>query len=154
MIRFGVAMMSAGLSACVAVGGGRNSGAAIPVDGTYDFTANLPDQQLRGKMRVVGNEVLLEPATGNCRPIEAPDSLSVRFLCNGSGRYEQLSIRIDRRNPAERSSWAASYRVPRKREVCSEYGTVSGQTVCIRTWTEYYDASEGRNGRLRVRRAT
>ena len=126
--------------------------AGSSADGTYGFTANLPDQQFRGKLRVLRDEILVEPTSGTCRPIQS-DSVSIRFGCNGSGRYEQLSIRIDRRSPAEKSSWSASYRVQRKRETCSEYGVVSGQQVCIRYWTEYYDASEGKSGKLTLRKA-
>ena|SRR5687768_17294935 len=156
MNRLSILVAWAGLTACASsTRSDLNSGPAnAPVQGTYAFTANLPDQQLRGTLRVTGNDILVEPTSGSCRATQTADTVAIRFLCHGSGRYEQLSIRIDRRKPVEASSWSATYRVQRSREVCSEYGTVSGQTVCVRTWTEYYDAAEGKSGKLTVRRAS
>jgi hypothetical protein len=143
-----------GLTACASSSRTEPNGRLVDssAEGAYTFTANLPDQLLRGTLRIIGDEILLEPAAGSCRAIDA-DSVAIRFLCNGSGRYEQMSIRIHRQKPAERSTWAASYRVQRTRENCSEYGVVSGQQVCIRSWTEYYDTTEGKAGKLMVRRA-
>ena len=144
------------LSACASSNNGHlNSGTVgAPVQGTYTFTANLPDQQLRGTFQVAGSRILLDPASGNCRATESSDTVMVHFLCASSGRYEQLSVRINRRKPAEGSYWSASYRVQRSREVCQEYGVVSGRQVCVRSWTEYYDTSEGKSGKLRVRRTS
>ena len=156
MRRLCVLVALVGLTACASSNtSAANSGPVnAPVQGTYAFTANLPDQQLRGTLLVTGNDIRLEPTSGTCRATQSADTVAIRFLCNGSGRYEQLSIRIDRHKPVEGSTWYASYRVQRSREVCSEYGTVSGQTVCVRTWTEYYDAAEGKSGKLRVRRSS
>lgn len=156
MSRLGVLAACLGLAACASSSNSVPStrAASPPAQGTFAFTANLPDEQVRGTLQLAGNRILLEPAVGTCRAIESTDTVMVQFLCNGSGRYEQLSIRINRRKPAEGSSWSASYRVQRSREVCQEYGVVSGRQVCVRSWTEYYDASEGKAGKLRVRRTS
>ena len=156
MSKLSVLVAWVGLAACASsTRSDLNRGPAnAPVQGTYAFTANLPDQQLRGTLRVTGNDILLEPTSGSCRATESADTVAIRFLCHGSGRYEQLFIRIDRHRPVEASSWSATYRVPRTREHCSEYGVVAGQQVCVRSWTEYYDAAEGKSGKLRVRRAS
>jgi len=154
MSRLSVLVACVGLTACASSNKNEpnSSPVSASVQGTYAFTANLPDQQLRGRLRVIGKEILLEPASGTCRPMEGTDSVAVRFLCNVSGRYEQVSIRIDRRKPAERSTWSASYRVQRTRQVCAEYRTVAGQQVCMSTHPEYYETTEGKAGRLAVRR--
>ena len=155
MSRLSVMVVWAGLSACASSNtSSPNSGpVTASVQGTYAFTANLPEGQLRGRLRIIGSEILLEPASGTCRATDA-DSVAIRFACSGSGRYEHVSLRIDRHKPAEQSTWSASYQVQRTREVCAEYGTVSGQRVCMRTHTEYYDTTEGKRGKLSVRRAT
>ena len=155
MSRLGALVAWVGLTACasssnVAPNGGT---ASAPVQGTYVFSANLPDQQMRGTLQVMGDRVLLEPASGTCRAIESTDAV-VRFACIGSGRYEQLSLLINRRKPAEGSYWSVSYLVQRSREVCQEYGLVSGRQVCVRSWTEYYDVAQGKTGKLRVRRTS
>jgi hypothetical protein len=155
MSRLGALVAWLGMTACasssnVAANGGT---AGAPVQGTYVFSANLPDQQMRGTLQVMGDRVLLEPASGKCRAIESSDAV-VHFSCTGSGRYEQMSIRINRRKPAEGSTWSASYLVQRSREVCQEYGVVSGRQVCVRSWTEYYDVAQGKSGKLRVRRTS
>lgn len=155
MSRLSVMIAWAGLTACATSGtNSPNSGPVnAPVQGAYAFTANLPEGQLRGRVQITGSEIRLEPTTGTCQAIDA-DSVGIRFACSGSGRYEHISIRIDRYKPAERSTWSASYQVQRTRQVCAEYGTVSGQQVCLRTHTEYYDATEGKRGKLSVRRAS
>ena len=156
MSRIGVLAACVGLTACASSNNAvPSSGPAnAPVQGTYVFTANLPDQQMRGTLQIMGDRIMLEPASGTCRATEGTDTVMVLFLCNGSGRSEGLSIRINRRKPAEGSYWSASYRVQRSRQICQEYGVVSGQQVCVRSWTEYYDAAEGKNGKLRVRRTS
>ena len=144
-----------GLAACASSSNiARNGGPTnAPVQGTYVFSANLPDQQMRGTLQIVGDRILLEPASGTCRAIETTGPV-VQFVCNGSGRYEQMSIRINRDKPAEGSTWSASYLVQRSREVCQEYGLVQGRQVCVRSWTEYYDVTQGKAGKLRVRRTS
>jgi len=154
MSRLSVVVALVGLTACASASKGPSTDPVnAPVEGTYAFTANLPSLQLRGRLRVVGAEILLDPASGTCQAMDS-DSVAVSFSCNGAGRYEYISIRIDRRRPSERSTWSASYRVQRTRQVCAEYGVVSGQQVSIRTHTEYYDTTEGSRGRLSVRRAS
>ena len=51
------------LVACSSAGGTREgpATAAIPAEGTYDYIANLPGQQVRGQMRIIGDTVLVEP---------------------------------------------------------------------------------------------
>lgn len=154
MSRLSVVVALVGLTACASPGKAPNTSPVnAPVEGTYAFTANLPEQQLRGRLRVTGGEIMLEPAAGTCQVMRS-DSLAVNYSCNGSGRYESISLRIDRHRPSERSTWSASRRVQRTRQVCAEYGMVSGQQVCLRTHTEYYDTTEGHRGRLSVRRAS
>ena len=154
MSRLGVVVVLAGLTACASASKAPGTEpVTASADGAYTFTANLPSLQLRGRLRVIGAEVLLEPAAGTCQ-VMGSDSVAVHFSCSGSGRYENISLRVDRRRPSERSTWSASYRVQRTRQVCAEYGMISGQQVCVRTHTEYYDTTEGHRGRLSVRCAS
>ena len=126
---------------------------ARPVEGVYDYTANLPGQQLRGKLRVIGDTVTLDPMADYCRPtVRAPDPLAFHFSCNGPGSYESIQFRIDRRNPVQLSKWSAIYRVQRTREVCMRYETQAGRQVCVQTKQETYETDETRSGTLQVRR--
>ena len=140
--------------ACVSAG--ANPGAASPVgpvEGTYDYIANLPGQQVRGTLQVVGDTVLVDPVADYCRPtIGRPDPLAILYTCNGPGSFEQIQLRIDRRNPAQLSKWTATFRVQRRREVCTQYAVRDGRQVCVQTSTETYETTESRSGTLQVRR--
>ena len=127
--------------------------AAARIEGTYDYTANLPGQQVRGKLRIFGDTVTVEPMTDYCRPtVRAPDPLAFHYSCNGPGSYESIHLTIDRRNPVQLSKWSANYRVRRTRQVCIRYETRAGQNVCVQTQQESYDSDESRSGTLQVRR--
>lgn len=63
-----------GLTACVSkTNVVPNDGPAdAPPQGRYAFTANLPDQQLRGTLQLSGNRILLEPAAALAGKWKAP----------------------------------------------------------------------------------
>jgi hypothetical protein len=127
--------------------------AAGSIEGVYDYVANLPGQQVRGRMRVTGDTVTVEPMADYCRPmVGAPDPLAIRYTCTGSGSIESIQLRIDRRSPVQLSKWTANYRVQRQREVCVRYETRSGRQVCVQTQRETYETQESRSGTLQVRR--
>ena len=124
-----------------------------PIEGTYEYVANLPNQQVRGTLSVTGDTVLVNPISEYCRPvIGPPDPLYIKYTCQGTGTYEQLTLTIDRRNPVQLSKWAATFRVTRRRDVCVQYGTRDGQRVCLQTQTETYEANETKSGNLQIRR--
>ena len=124
-----------------------------PAEGEYDYVANLPGQQIRGRMRVVADTVLIDPVSDYCRPATGvPDPLSIRYTCTGTGNLESINLSIDRRNPAQLSKWTARYRVERRREVCTQYAIRDGRQVCVQTSTETYETIESRSGTLQVRR--
>jgi hypothetical protein len=124
-----------------------------PVEGTYDYIANLPGQQVRGQMRVLADTVIIDPMSDYCRPVVVPpDQLAYRYTCNGPGNVESLQFRIDRRNPERLSTWTAAYRVQKRREVCTQYAVRDGRQVCVQTSTEVYETTENRSGTLLVRR--
>ena len=124
-----------------------------PVEGTYDYIANIPGQQVQGKFNVFGDTIVVLPLTDYCRPVVAsPDPLYLRYTCNGPGRYEQLTLTLDRRNPAQFSRWSASFRVQKSRQVCKRYAIQNGQQVCVEQGPENYEATESRSGKLQVRR--
>ena len=123
------------------------------IEGVYDYVANLPGQQIRGTLRVIGDTVTVEPMADYCRPtVRVPDPLAFHYSCNGPGSYESIELRIDRRNPAQLSKWSARYRVQRQREVCLRYEMRGGQQVCVQTQRETYETEESRSGTLQVRR--
>lgn len=127
--------------------------AAGSIEGVYDYVANLPGQQVRGRMRVIGDTVTIDPMADYCRPtVGVPDPLALRYTCNGPGNFESIQLRIDRRNPAQLSKWSASYKVQRRREVCTQYAVRDGRQVCVQTATEMYETTESRSGTLQVRR--
>lgn len=127
--------------------------ASGPIEGDYDYMANLPGQQVRGRMRVIGDTVTIDPMGDYCRPtVGVPDPLAILYTCNGPGNVESIQLRIDRRNPAQLSKWTASYRVQRRREVCTQYAVRDGRQVCVQMTTETYETIEPRSGTLQVRR--
>ena len=124
-----------------------------PIEGTYEYVANLPSQQVRGTLQMVGDTVLVSPMSDYCRPLMAPpDPLSIKYTCQGAGSYEQIQLTIDRRNPVQLSKWSATFRVQRRRDVCVQYATRDGRQVCVQTTTETYETTERRSGNLQVRR--
>ena len=127
--------------------------ASASIEGVYDYTANLPGQQVRGKLRVTGDTVTVDPMADYCRPaVGPPDALAFVYSCNGPGSFESILLRIDRRNPVQLSKWSARYRVRKQREVCVRYETRGGQQVCVQTERETYETEETRSGTLQVRR--
>ena len=127
--------------------------AGSSLEGVYDYVANLPGQQVRGRLHIMGDTVTVEPMADYCRPtVRAPDPLAFHYSCNGPGSYESIQLRIDRRNPAQLSKWSARYRVQRQREVCLRYEMRGGQQVCVQTQRETYETEESRSGTLQVRR--
>jgi len=148
-------LASLALVACASAGGTRETAVAAtaPVEGTYDYMANLPGQQVRGKMRFVGDTVFVEPVADYCRPtVGSPDPLRIRYTCNGPGSFEQIQLSIDRRSPVQLSKWSATFRMQRQREVCVQYAVRDGRQVCVQTQIERYETTESRSGTLQVRR--
>lgn len=127
--------------------------ASGPAEGEYDYVANLPGQQVRGRIRVVGDTIIVDPIGDYCRPgTGVPDPLAIRYSCNGAGDVESILLRFDRRNPAQLSRWTAMYRVQRRREICTQYAVRDGRQVCVQMITETYETIEPRSGTLQVRR--
>ena len=146
------------LVSCASSGATRGtakSPSSGPIEGNYEYLANLPSHQVRGGMRVTGDTVLVDPVSDYCRPVMAPpDPFYIRYTCQGTGSYEQITLTIDRRNPTQLSKWSATFRVTRQREVCVEYAIRDGRQVCVRTQSETYETTETRSGNLQVRRLT
>ncbi len=142
------------VSACASGGAPASRGPSTPIEGTYEYVANIPGgQQVRGVMRFLGDTVLVEPVTEYCRPaLGAPSLQVIRYTCNGSGTFEQLQLSIDRRNPVQLSRWSATFRVQKRREVCVRYEVRAGRQVCVETTTETYETSESRGGTLQLTR--
>ena len=150
----------AAVAVLVACGGGsaasRPETAApnAPREGTYEYMANLPSQQVRGTLRVTSDTIVVDPVSDYCRVVMGPpDPLYIKYTCQGAGTFEQLTLTIDRRNPMQLSKWGATFRVTRRREVCTQYATRDGRQVCVQTTTETYETTESRSGNLQIRRA-
>lgn len=127
--------------------------ASGPIEGDYEYVANLPGQQVRGQMRVIGDTITVDPMADYCRPsVGVPDPLAILYTCNGPGNVESIQLRFDRRNPTQLSKWTARYRVQRRREVCTQYAVRDGRQVCVQMTTETYETIEPRSGTLQVRR--
>jgi hypothetical protein len=149
------AFFGATLAACASGGGGAAVARAPagPIEGTYEYFASIPGQQVRGSLRVGDDTIVVVPDADYCRPVVGtPDPIVIRYTCNGPGRFESLMLTLDRRNPAQFSKWAATFRVQRRREVCAQYAVQGGRQVCVRTETQTYETTESRSGSLQVRR--
>jgi hypothetical protein len=124
------------------------------VEGTYEYMATLPTQQVRGTLRVTADTILVDPVSDYCRLVMGPpDPLYIKYTCQGTGTYEQIQLTIDRRNPTQLSKWSATFRVQRRREVCVQYAMRDGRQVCVQMSTETYETTETRSGNLQIRRA-
>jgi hypothetical protein len=150
--RAGVAMLPM-LLACGGSGAAPETAVpAGPIEGIYEFVANLPNQQVRGTISVIGDTITVDPVSDHCRPLAAPpDPLFIKYSCQGTGSYEELRLSIDRRKPVQLSRWVASYRVTRTRQICIAYSTRNGQRTCVQTQTETYETTDTRTGNLQLR---
>lgn len=148
--------MSATLAACASGGSGAATRESPgPIEGSYEYLANIPGQQVRGALRVIGDTILVNPDADYCQPVAGlRDPVVIRYTCNGPGRFESLLLTFDRRNPAQFSKWSATFRVQRQRDVCAQYEVRGGQQVCVLTKQEMYEVTESRSGTLQVRRAS
>lgn len=142
------------LCACASGGAATTRVPSLPVEGEYEYVANIPGgQQVRGVLRVVGDTMLVVPASEYCKPfLGAAAQQFIRYTCTGQGSFDALELALDRRNPEQFSKWSATFRVQKKREVCVQYAIRAGQQVCVQTSTETYEATESRSGSLQVRR--
>ena len=148
-------LFAGALVGCAGSGAPRVEGASASLaeEGLYEYTANLPGQPVRGTFRVQGDTIIVNPATDYCRPVVGPaNAMAIQYTCTGAGSFEQLYLRLDRRNPVQLSRWTATYRVQRRREVCERYEVRAGRQVCVQTKTETYETTEPRSGTLQVRR--
>lgn len=155
MTRRVAVVLTALLAGCASSGTTTAREPSAPIEGTYDYTATLPGQQVQGRLRVLGDTIIVVPNNDYCQPVLGPPSpLVIRYTCNGPGRFESLSLTLDRRNPVQFSKWAASYRVQKQRQVCRRTAIQNGREVCVETGTETYEDTESRSGTLQVRRAS
>ena len=153
--RAALTLLTGWLMACASSGNAPSTRAPTgPIEGTYDYIANIPGQQVRGKLRVLGDTILVDPQNDYCRPVVGtPSPLSIRYSCNGPGSFESLGLTLDRRNPTQFSKWSASFRVRKQRQVCTRYVVQpDGRQVCAEYGTETYEDVESRSGTLQVRR--
>ena len=142
------------LTSCASGGTGTATRAATqPAEGTYEFSANTPNQLIRGNIRVgpEGTAVRFETAcqseaTVRARPRGMPSSVSMMsYHCGGTW------LTFDRSNPAH-AKWYSTVELPRRREVCARYDTVNGRQVCVSRTTETYYVPETRSGGSQLRR--
>jgi hypothetical protein len=154
--RFGLLALLAACATSGATSEPAFTTAAAPaarIEGTYHYLANLPGQQIRGKMRIYGDTITVEPMADYCRPtVRASDPLAFHYSCNGAGSFESIQLVIDRRNPVQLSKWSANYRVRKTRSVCIRYEVRAGENVCVRSQQETYDSNESKSGTLQIRR--
>lgn len=143
------------LSSCASAGTRTASpDAARSADGIYEFTANTPNQLIRGSIRVgpegtgIQFETACQPeATIRPMPSTMPSATttSMRYYCSGAW------LTFDRSNPVQ-AMWHTTVEVPRRREVCARYETQNGRQVCVSRTTETYYVPEPRSGGIQVRR--
>ncbi len=142
------------VAACASSGSAPSTAAApaIPAEGSYEYLVALPTTQVRGRLEILPDTAIVIPQSDYCRPLAAGASLHVTYTCQGTGPFETLTLRIDRRNPLQLSKWSASFKVQKRRDVCRRYEVRSGRQVCAEMATETYEATESRSGNLQVRR--
>ena len=147
-------LLLATLVACASAGNSTRE-ATRPAEGLYEFSANTPNQLIRGNIRMdsSGTGVQFETAcqteaTVRGMPSGMPSSTGMmRYYCSGAW------LTFDRRNP-QTAKWFATVPIPRRREVCARYDTVNGRQVCASRTTETYYVYETRSGGIQVRRVS
>lgn len=125
---------------------------STPAEGAYEYLVTLPTTQVRGRLEILPDTAIVIPTSDYCRPLAAGAALYVTYTCQGTGAFETLTLRIDRRSPVQLSKWGASFRVQKKREVCKRYEVQAGRQVCVEKEIETYETTESRSGNLQVRR--
>ena len=154
MTRWVAVVSIAVLEGCAISGTPVTHEPSAPIGGTYDYTATLPGQHVQGKLRVLGDTIIVVPNNDYCQPVKGPPSpLTISYTCNGPGRFESLSLTLDRRNPVQFSKWAARYRVQKQRQICVRSTIRDGREVCLERGVETYEDTESKSGTLLVRRA-
>ena len=130
------------LALCTACGARRqvDDVPSIAEFGRYAFVATIPGgQRLTGTLDVAPDTLIARAASSECRV--APEQPSGDFLsydCVVPGT-NGVSLFIDRRSPARKSTWAIITQVSKKRDVCTEYRTwENGTRTCIRSAPQEY----------------
>lgn len=152
-MRFLLSILTAATLAACASAGSSTASREVPgsVEGTYEFFASVPEQHLRGTLRVHPDTMFVDIDDARCAyaaglPNNQGDQNVFRFGCGGA------MLTFDRRNPVQFSKWSATIQVPRRREVCARYDTVNGRQVCVSRTTETYYVAENRSGGIQLRR--
>jgi len=145
-------MVALALASCRSGSGGSRPPADLQI-GTFDYVAHLSRYEMRGVMVVLPDTILVQPEGESCQPVMGPaDAQNIRYECVGTADFDNVILRIDRRNPVQWSKWSATVSVRRSRQVCDEYRTnAQGQRVCVRYRTEFYTEKVRQSGPLTVR---
>ncbi|HEX7123393.1 MAG TPA: hypothetical protein VF178_13540 [Gemmatimonadaceae bacterium] len=124
-----------------------------PALGAYQYTASLPDgTQLEGALAILPDTVILESKQVLCKAVAYTPRAS-RWVCNGVGRFGDVSFEIDRFSPGQQSRWRLTETVRRQRRECVEYVRLpTGQLTnrCARWEIKEYDAPQARSGVIRI----
>lgn len=152
-----LALVAAGtLMACRSGSGAAQAFPSAAVDapsvprGAYEYTANLPGHQVNGIIAVLADTIILQPGTGQCKPVPGTvNSRGVLYECFSVGRYDHVTFWIDRFS-TQQWRWTASERVVRNRRVCGAYEVRGGQRICVREENETYEVQVPHSGRLTV----
>lgn len=143
-------LLPALLLASAACGSAPPPGAPIPESrqGTFRFVERVegssPEILVEGEVSVRADTVLVSVNTGLCQPALVTNSQEFRVRCG------ELALSFDRRNPAQRASYAVQGRGFEMQRVCRRTTTASnGRPVCIEFGQELVEVERTFIGRLR-----
>lgn len=163
-LRWLAVLSCAASSAC---GGSRGAPSAnapsSATEGVYDFSANIPGEQLgstirvRGSFAIAGDSLVIHPDS-NCSLAdpETTARMASSYRATVGPGISSLSCRggarltFDRRNPTG-AQWFAVVRVPKQRNACAEYTRRETREVCVRYRPETYYEMQQRSGGVQVK---
>lgn len=148
------------VASCLALGTG--CGARRSLDdvtpfaefGRYAFVATMPGgQRLTGTLDVAPDTLVARGAANECKVATTqPSGDYLAYDCVLAGT-SGVSLLIDRRSPARKSTWNATTQVSKKRDVCTDYRTwENGSRSCIRSEPQEYFERVRVQGSLTVTR--
>lgn len=148
------------LAGCASGGSaGASREARGPVEGIYEFFANIPYAQtgtqstlrVRGTISVVDDSVYVQP-DASCVPASVDErgvpNRWLAFNCMGA------SLTFERSNPTA-ARWSSYVQVPRLRNVCVDYAprpATGNAPRCLQWRRETYYTRELRSGTIQVKR--
>ncbi len=119
---------------------------------TYEWVANLPNQELRGLFAIFADTIVLTAQDHACRPAGGTPSRDwLVYECLNVGAFRTVKVQLARRNPLQGSLWSGVATEVKQRRICAPpAGGTSAAAGCRRATMQQYEEDVQHSGRLTV----